>query len=150
LTGAGLAGYRRAVAPFHQPGIFFNSDNNPDFHRLTVFNADYRAAHWQPVEVYLYPHNIILNFWSELGLAGALLFVWLIGKYFVGGFKIWRYFSDREPECYLILGLIGSMTVVVIHGLVDVPYFKNDLAVLFWLLLAMMGLADLWWNKKIK
>ena len=35
------------------------------------------------------------------------------------------------------------MTVIIIHGLVDVPYFKNDLAVMFWALLAIMGIISL-------
>jgi len=29
------------------------------------------------------------------------------------------------------------MVVVLIHGLVDVPYFKNDLAILFWIVYAL-------------
>ena len=30
------------------------------------------------------------------------------------------------------------MTVLLIHGLVDVPYFKNDLAVLFWIIIGLI------------
>ncbi|MBU4455495.1 O-antigen ligase family protein, partial [Patescibacteria group bacterium] len=158
--GAGLANYQNAVAPYHQEGIFFNKDNDLEFYRHVVWNEEYKKSHWQPVEVYLYPHNIILNFWSELGLAGLLLFVWIIGKFFVIG--IWNFFGNCLPRCaargrgkleignletrkdkYLALGLLGAMTVIVIHGVVDVPYFKNDLAVMFWLLIAMMGLINL-------
>ncbi len=29
------------------------------------------------------------------------------------------------------------MTALLIHGLVDVPYFKNDLAMLFWIIYAL-------------
>jgi hypothetical protein len=35
--------------------------------------------------------------------------------------------------------LICLLVVVVVHGMVDVPYFKNDLAMLFW------TLAFLYW-----
>ena len=38
---------------------------------------------------------------------------------------------------------IGAIIVIVVHGLVDVPYFKNDLAVMFWLFLAMVSIIKL-------
>ncbi len=36
-----------------------------------------------------------------------------------------------------------SMITITIHGLVDVPYFKNDLAVMFFVLIAMLGMINL-------
>ncbi|MFH1233578.1 MAG: O-antigen ligase family protein [Patescibacteria group bacterium] len=141
ISGAGLANYQKAIQPYHQAGIFFNKDNDSDFHRKTVFNVAYRKTHWQPTEIYLYPHNILLNFWSELGLAGLLLFAWIIGKYFF--ISITNYKLQITNYKYLNLGLISAMIVVVVHGLVDVPYFKNDLAIIFWLLVAMMSLINL-------
>ncbi len=159
--GAGLAGYQVAVKPWHQEGIFFNRDHEANFHQQTVLSADYRKTHWQPVEIYLYPHNILLNFWSELGLLGMLLFVWLLGKYFylsirlliqnskfhLPAGKAGIQNSKLNNERCLVLGLIGSMVVIIVHGLVDVPYFKNDLAILFWLIMAMMGLIRVWNSK---
>lgn len=153
MTGAGLANYQAQVAPYHQEGIFFNRDNDPDFHRKTVFNEEYRKKYWQPVETYLYPHNIFLNFWSELGLAGLLLFVWIIGKYFLITHRITRNLPTGQAgayhEKYLVLGLVGAMVVIVVHGLVDVPYFKNDLAVMFWILMAMFSLINIEKNYKV-
>jgi len=152
ITGSGLANYQNAIKPYHQEGIFFNKDNDPDFRRkIVIFNDKYRAEHWQPVEVYLYPHNIFLNFWVELGLVGILLFVWMIGKYFIIGIKNFRkqttddrrQTTDDRRQKYIILGLVGAMAVIVIHGIVDVPYFKNDLAVMFWVLIGMMSIINL-------
>lgn len=139
ITGAGLANYQAIVAPYHTEGIFFKEPNDPGAQRKLVFNESYRAAHWQPLEIYLYPHNLILNFWSELGLAGLILFIWIILKYFWLGAKNFK----AQKNKYMAAGLIGAMVVVVTHGLVDVPYFKNDLAILFWLLIAMMGMINL-------
>lgn len=139
LTGAGLANYQTVVAPYHTEGIFIKDPNDPDAQRRLVFNAAYRMAHWQPLEIYLYPHNIILNFWSELGLSGLLLFIWIILKYFWLGIR-----SLKVPESrYIVIGLISAMVAMVVHGLVDVPYFKNDLAVMFWLLTATMSMINL-------
>ncbi|MFH1582873.1 MAG: O-antigen ligase family protein, partial [Candidatus Falkowbacteria bacterium] len=141
LTGAGLANYQTAVAPYHTQGIFIKDFSDPEAQRKLVFNEAYRTAHWQPLEIYLYPHNIFLNFWSELGLAGMLLFIWIIGKFFYLGATSYRLrVTDYK---FLNIGLICAMTVIVIHGLVDVPYFKNDLAVMFWLLVAMVSMIKL-------
>ena len=145
ITGAGLANYQMAVAPYHQEGIFVRDYNDSDFQRKVVFNADYRRRVWQPLEIYLYPHNIFLNFWSELGLAGMLLFLWIIVKYFIISLKSIKSVKSikSERERALILGLACAMIVIVVHGLVDAPYFKNDLAVLFWVLVGMMGVYQI-------
>jgi O-antigen ligase len=116
------------------------------------------------LEIFLYPHNILLNFWSEIGLAGVLLFIWIILKYFGLGIstlviaapepqsrnmnetKIWipgQARNDRKEWKFFNIGLICAMVVILVHGLVDVPYFKNDLAVMFWLYVAMMSLVNL-------
>jgi len=73
VFGHGLSGYPAAIAPLHQDGIFFNRDKIENFHSILYGSAELRAKYWQPVEIYLYPHNIFLNFWSELGILGALV-----------------------------------------------------------------------------
>jgi hypothetical protein len=60
--------------------------------------------------------------------------MWLIGKYLFISLKL--FFQSKN---YLALGLFGAMTVIVVHGLVDVPYFKNDLSAMFFVLLALLG-----------
>ena len=34
------------------------------------------------------------------------------------------------------------MVVLLVHGLVDTPYFKNDLSVLFWLIIGLGIIED--------
>lgn len=146
IFGTGLSGYQQAIKPYHQEGIFFNHENDPDFRRKIVWwDKKYKAEHWQPVEIYMYPHNILLNFWTELGLLGSCLFIWIIGKFFYTGIKTIRYlYRNQMTSAYLLLlGLICSMIVIIVHGLVDVPYFKNDLSLLFWLIIALPALVNL-------
>jgi O-antigen ligase len=144
IWGIGLGNYQQAVAPYHQPGLFYDDGTDPNFHQHTVESAAYRASTWQPVEIYLYPHNIILNFWTELGLAGLLLFVWIFGKFFFLGISnLKSKISTNSKNKHLFIGLICSLIVIIIHGLVDVPYFKNDLSCLFWILMAILVLLDL-------
>lgn len=142
IFGAGLSNYQNTVAPFHQKGIFFNKDRDKDFRRkIVLFDKNYKAKYWRPVEVYMYPHNLILNFWTELGLAGMILFIWIIIKFFYQGIKIFQ--NSNNTNKYLSLGLIGAIIVIIIHGMVDVPYFKNDLAILFWILIALLGILKI-------
>jgi O-antigen ligase len=88
------------------------------------------------MEPLLYPHNILLNFWLELGLLGLIAFIWLIIKFFKKGFTQLKNASGLDH--FLILGIMAAMVTIIIHGLIDVPYFKNDLAVLFWLIISLL------------
>jgi len=144
VTGAGLTNYQAAVAPFHQVGFFFNKEklSQADFVKKVNSDPVYRASHWQPLETYLYPHNIILNFWSELGILGALMFIWLVVRYFQIGTKAYSLaLKDQDLFAWVVFGLLLAMLTIIIHGIVDVPYFKNDLAIMFWLWLALMGVS---------
>ncbi len=146
IQGVGLSGYPKAVAPYHQEGIFLKNDD-PNWLEKIRTSVEYRQKMWQPTEVYMYPHNIILNFWSELGILGVLLFCWIIAKF------LWqssRFFLTEKTsrERFIALGLMTSMVALVVHGLVDVPYFKNDLSALFWISIAILGGLTLKQNEK--
>ena len=155
IWGTGLANYQKLIAPYHQEGIFFNRDRDGDFRRkIVLFNEEYKSKYWQPTEIYLYPHNIFLNFWTELGIFGALLFIWIIGKFIFLNLSYFLDFDKKntqeipeqniakpkdsiQNQKYIFIGLACAMITITIHGLVDVPYFKNDLACLFWIIIAM-------------
>lgn len=83
------------------------------------------------IEDLLYPHNIILNFWLEIGIIGLIGFIYLITQFFKTGFQ------NTKPT-WITLGIMAAMITVLVHGLVDVPYFKNDLAVLFWIIIGLI------------
>ncbi|MFC1617994.1 O-antigen ligase family protein [Patescibacteria group bacterium] len=85
----------------------------------------YREA--RHTELLLYPHSLFLNFWVELGLIGLAAFVWLLVAYFRRVKRALKSNMDRA----VLFGSLAAMLVLLIHGLIDVPYFKNDLAILF-------------------
>jgi putative inorganic carbon (HCO3(-)) transporter len=95
-----------------------------------VFDAYHKARH---IEIFQYPHQVFLNFWSELGIAGLIAFALLIARYFMTLRETLRHVPSSQ---FWIAMLVASMAALLVHGLVDVPYFKNDLSMLFWLLLA--------------
>jgi putative inorganic carbon (HCO3(-)) transporter len=116
--GAGLAGYQLAIVPYH-------------------------TNTW--MEIFLYPHDILLNFWSELGLLGVAAFLWLAVKYFWQNLKnifhiICNYSQELPFDKIISFVLIFAGLEILIHGLVDVPYFKNDLSVLFWLIVGVSSI----------
>src|SRR3989344_5001364 len=75
----------------------------------------------------LYPHNIFLNFWLELGLLGMLAFFGIITL------SLKQY---KIAPASIKLAAAMFLLAVVVHGLVDVPYFKNDLSILFWFMIS--------------
>ena len=96
--------------------------------------AQYHHITW--LEIFLYPHNVFLNFWVELGLLGLVVFILLL-VYIVQAIR--RLFIKKHVLAWpLTLFFIVWLT----HGLVDVPYFKNDLSVLFFLFLGLLVIAQ--------
>ena len=83
----------------------------------------------------IYPHNLILNFWTETGLLGLVAFLWLLVQTFMTGIRGWT--SGPAAWRPIQLGIVLAMVATVVHGMVDVPYFKNDLALEFWVFLGL-------------
>lgn len=93
------------------------------------------------MERLIYPHNIFLNFWTEIGLVGMLVVLIIISQAAVLAWRI------RQNDMVLGAGFMAMLAALVVHGLVDVPYFKNDLAFLFWILIASIFIAYAHTNK---
>ena len=108
IFGAGLSGFATVIGPY-----------------------------WNPTNIdrFTYPHNIVLNSWTETGLLGVAAFGWIL----VAGMKLsWRGWRSAPSGWQAIhLGVLLALVAVVVHGLVDVPYWKNDLSVELWTLLSL-------------
>jgi len=109
IFGSGMFGFRREIQPY-RGGIY--------------------------EENLIYPHNFVLNAWTETGLLGVASFLWLIAETFWVSWRGWV--SGPQAWRAIQLGIVLAMVAIVVHGLVDVPYFKNDLALQFW---TFLGLA---------
>jgi O-antigen ligase len=80
-----------------------------------------------------HPHNVILDFWLSTGIVGLVAFLWLQGVF-------WRLaLFGRHLSDPLALGAAAAMAASLVHGLVDNSYFLPDLAVLFWILCALVS-----------
>ncbi len=111
LLGAGISGYQTVMAHYRT-----------------------RNLHPEP-----YAHNIFLTTWSEVGLLGLAAFVVI---FFGLLWRAWRSVgTTRLIYRPLLWGVLGAWIVFVVHGLVDSPYWKNDLSLEFWLLAALEVVA---------
>jgi len=119
VFGAGLSGFADRIGPY--------------------WNADHP-------ERFIDPHNIVLNFWVETGVLGVIAMAWLLFIGFRWSWHGWR--AGQDLWRAISLGALLALVAVVVHGLVDVPYFKNDLSLEFWIVIAMIECARRWGYKR--
>jgi O-antigen ligase len=84
----------------------------------------------------IYPHDIWLTFWVEIGLLGVISFAvilfWLLWR----GWRAWSRMRDfYRPALW---GALAALVMWTVHGIVDSPYWKNDMSVEFWVLAALV------------
>ena len=83
-----------------------------------------------------HPHNLLLQFWLQLGLLGIVALGWLL----VVAIRSLRSHVGRTaaPEYRaLAVGALGSLLAFVAHGSIDNGYFLVDMAFIFWLTMAV-------------
>jgi putative inorganic carbon (HCO3(-)) transporter len=107
VLGVGLRAYQTAIVPYVLP------------HEIPE----------------LYPHNVWLAFWAQLGLLGILSFVFIFLSLVVRGWLAFKR-ATGMPKAVL-WGVLAALITFAVHGTVDTPYYKNDLAVEFWMLAAL-------------
>jgi putative inorganic carbon (hco3(-)) transporter len=88
-----------------------------------------------------HPHNLLLDIWLRLGPLGLVAFGWLLTRFFHWGVR-----KARERDMPLALGALAAMVAALAHGLVDNFYFVPDLALAFWLLLALVERENRGWR----
>jgi len=107
LLGMGLGSFQDKVATLSTGNLFFQANGLP---------------------YALHPHNLFLAIWLNLGLLGILIFLYLL--YII--------ISKLTHSLTLVSVLaLSSLIAVLIHGLFDTTYLKNDLSAIFWLIFAM-------------
>ena len=112
--GVGLGGFKSAIVAITE-------------------NAESFKTHALPYA--LHPHNIFMAFWLNLGLAGVLVFVINLVSFFYQTAK------DKK-KTIIFAATLMAMIAIIIHGFFDTTYFKNDLAAIFWLILALRYLTN--------
>ena len=97
---------------------------------LNGFSAGWNRLNTDPgLDTHNLPHNLFLDLWVENGLLGLFSFAGLII------FAFYNKWKDRSSV--LGMSVLLFLTVLLIQGQADNPYFKNDLALLFWIILPL-------------
>lgn len=115
LTGVGLGNYQTRFTEITQDRVNFPEYISP----------------WART-----PHNFFLTIWTNFGLTGLLGF---IGILILAIDNLLR--APKQHQTYQI-GLVAMLLVILVHGFVDATYWKNDLALLFWLILGLSHLIS--------
>jgi putative inorganic carbon (hco3(-)) transporter len=77
------------------------------------------------------PHNLFLAFWLEAGLAGLFGFILLLIQFFKDNKKAILYNRSYGILC------LALVLYFLFHGLIDTTYWRNDMAVIFWLVISV-------------
>lgn len=87
------------------------------------------------------PHNLYLAVLLATGLIGCLGFLILVGRFGYLAIQALLYETDEARRLSSALTLT-LLFLTLVYGMTDTPYFKNDLALSFMLILAL-GLSTL-------
>lgn len=81
-----------------------------------------------------HPHNLVLDFWLRLGQPGLVCLAALLA---LCGWLIARAWRSHE-RTGVVVGAAGALVAGFTHGLVDNSFFLADLAVMTWLMIALL------------
>jgi O-antigen ligase len=106
------------------------------------FQAAYRTRYilpsaWQEPNLE-HPHSIYLDHWARMGVLGVSAGIVAQIAFWRG---LWQALAARTAPRGLLIGLAGSMVALLAHGLVDNTVFFPDMALTFFLTLAVLGLV---------
>ena len=111
IVGAGLASYDERIAPYHE------------------------TVNGEKIEIFHHPHNIFLTMWVNIGIIGLIAFIGILISNFKLAITQWQ--SNQTPKYFSFL--FASFITILIMGIVDSPYIKNDLAILFWGIVVLLA-----------
>ena len=81
-------------------------------------------------------HNEYLQLWTELGIIGLSIFIWLMVIYFNYGIKMLQKTRDDYKRGILI-GLMGAVVAILVDSLFGFPFHLPASIILFWIVLGL-------------
>lgn len=72
-----------------------------------------------------HPHNLYMAFWLSGGVLSLAGFIWTV--------ILWLREVIKKNDNAIKFIVLGIMFYILIHGIFDTTYFKNDLSIIFWL-----------------
>ncbi|MCC6627273.1 MAG: O-antigen ligase family protein [Chloroflexi bacterium] len=107
---------------------------------LYQYNPRYVAPEAWAERFTAHPHNLPLDFWVRLGLAGLAVGAALHALALAAAIRLVRRASGEARA--LATGAGALILYGVLHGLVDAGFFLPDLALVFWLAAVVLARGD--------
>jgi O-antigen ligase/Tfp pilus assembly protein PilF len=111
-----------------------------DYHSLK-YQADFFARNdnrdLYPHGFAVQAHNEYLQLWSELGIIGLILFIWILFAYYHNIFKHFRKLKGKQQV--FTISLAGGVTAVLVDSLFGFPLQLATSLFLFWLFIGLTG-----------
>jgi O-antigen ligase len=99
-----------------------------EFHnRITNLSAGNDYFIQNTLSYALHPHNLLLALWLNLGILGLISFAGLTYFHLL-----------KQQTTPMLCAPLAALSAILIHGLFDTTYFKNDLSAVFFLILAIL------------
>ena len=76
----------------------------------------------------LTPHNLFLHTLLNIGILGLVAFIWII----------YIFFKNINFKSLASFAVFTAMLAIMTQGLIDTPYWKNDLSAMFFMFLAIV------------
>ncbi|PIT98424.1 MAG: hypothetical protein COT71_00845 [Candidatus Andersenbacteria bacterium CG10_big_fil_rev_8_21_14_0_10_54_11] len=124
--GIGLGQFEPAhQQKLHERFYEYESANPPSAKRQPL-----RSASVEPLPEFVFrdPHNWPLSFWLNTGFSGLAAFIAL---------NAWLLVRARRGSAVQKYAAV-MLLAILIHGLADTVYWKNDLAATYWLIAALL------------
>jgi O-antigen ligase len=83
-----------------------------------------------------YAHNMYVQMVAEIGIFGLLAFLAFVASIFKA---LWITYAQVEDKFIKILslGLLGSMSAYLVHGILESSFYTAQGAILFWIITGM-------------
>ncbi|MEM1425556.1 MAG: O-antigen ligase family protein, partial [Cyanobacteria bacterium P01_H01_bin.130] len=104
-----------------------------------AFNKIY-PLYQRPKFTALSAYSVILEICVETGLIGAIAFLWLLVVTFNQAWIQCRRLQQTwDIEGYWILGAVAAIVGMMTHGIVDTIWYRPQVQIIWWLLLAIVA-----------
>lgn len=104
-----------------------------------AFNRVY-PLYQQPRYTALSAYSVILEIAVEAGLIGLAIFFWLLTVTFGQGWRQLQHMRDHQSvQAYWLIAALATMAGMLVHGLVDTIWYRPQVSILWWLMLALVA-----------
>jgi O-antigen ligase len=87
-------------------------------------------------------HNLYLQKWVEQGTVGLILMLTMMGALVRIGLRNLRVKDDIV--CAINIGALGGLVAMMVHGLADWVFYRNDIMRIWWILASIIVAIHYW------